>query len=70
MRQVLKLTESLIVYPKLHLRKRLVVLVLLKTVNWSQSLKTRHLAPRVLLSRNNAKDSLTISEGAPLAARC
>ena len=56
-------------YQKLHIRNRLVLLMLLKIDNWSQSLKIQRQAPRVL-SRNNAKDSLTISEGAPLAARC
>ena len=40
-----------------------------KIYNWSQRLKIQRQAPRVL-SRNNAKDSLTISKGAPLAARC
>ena len=40
-----------------------------RLVNWSQSLKIQHLAPKVLLSRSNAKDSLTILKGAPLAAR-
>ena len=55
-------------YRKLHLRKRLVVLMLLKTSklvskfeNSTQGSESR---------RSNEENSWTITEGAPLAARC
>ena len=67
MRQVLKRTESLIV-PNTSPTQALACADAAEDY-WSQSLKIQRQAPKVL-SRINEKDSLTISEGAPLAARC
>ena len=68
-RQVLKRTESLIVPKTSHTQALGSADAAEKIDNWSQSLKIQRQAPKVL-SRINEKNSLTISEGAPLAARC
>ena len=68
-RQALKRTESLIVPNTSPTQALWLCWCCWRLDNWSQSLKIQRQAPRVL-SRINEKNSWTISEGAPLAARC